>query len=82
MFTGIIREMGEIHQIFSEGSNRTFYIKSHLASELNIDESVCHNGICLTIEEIKNDIYRVSAVEETLKKTNAATWKIKTSAPS
>ncbi|MGN6195435.1 MAG: riboflavin synthase [Ginsengibacter sp.] len=77
MFTGIIGVMGEIHDILSEGSNRIFYIKSHLASELNIDESVCHNGVCLTIEEIKNDIYRVSAIEETLKKTNAGSWEIK-----
>ena len=77
MFTGIVEAMGEIQNISPEGSNRAFYVKSDLASELKIDESLCHNGVCLTIEEIKNDIYRVSAIDETLKKTNAGSWKIK-----
>jgi riboflavin synthase len=77
MFTGIVETMGEVQHISIEGSNRIFYLKSDLTSEINIDESICHNGVCLTVEEIKNDIYRVSAIEETLKKTNAGSWKIK-----
>ncbi|HXR83927.1 MAG TPA: riboflavin synthase [Hanamia sp.] len=77
MFTGIVEDMGEIQDVSILGSNRIFYIKSNLTPELHIDESLCHNGVCLTIEEIKNEIYRVSAIEETLKKTNAASWKLK-----
>ena len=77
MFTGIIRDIGEITNIVLEKSNHVFYIKSPLTSELKIDESVSHNGICLTIEEIQNDIYRVTAIAETLEKTNAGTWKPK-----
>lgn len=76
MFTGIIKAVGEIKEIRDSGSNRIFFIKSPLSVKLNIDESISHNGVCLTIEEIKNDIYRVSAVDETLRKTNAGTWKI------
>ena len=77
MFTGIVETMGEIQDISTKGSNRIFYVKSDLASEINVDESICHNGVCLTVEEIKNDIYRVSAIEETLEKTNAGAWKIR-----
>lgn len=76
MFTGIIEEMGEIKNISIEQSNRIFYIESTIASQLKIDESVSHNGICLTIEEIINDTYRVTAIDETLKKTNAGEWKM------
>ena len=75
MFTGIIEAIGEIKDISIEQSNRVFYIKSELASQLKIDESVSHNGVCLTIENIENDIYRITAIEETLKKTNAGNWK-------
>lgn len=76
MFTGIIEDVGEIKSISVDGSNRVFFIKSVLSAELNIDESLCHNGICLTVEGFENDLYRVSAVDETLQKTNAASWKI------
>src|SRR6185312_8246331 len=77
MFTGIVETMGEIQDISTKGSNRIFYVKSDLASEINVDDSICHNGVCLTVEEIKNDIYRVSAIEETIEKTNAGAWKIR-----
>ncbi len=75
MFTGIIEAFGEIKDISIDKSNRVFYIKSELASQLKIDESVSHNGICLTVENIENDIYRITAIDETLKKTNAGNWK-------
>jgi riboflavin synthase len=75
MFTGIIEGIGEIKDISTHKSNRVFYMKSELASQLKIDESVNHNGICLTIENIENEIYRITAIEETLKKTNAGNWK-------
>jgi riboflavin synthase len=74
MFTGIIEGLGEIKDVSTYQSNRTFYIRSELASELKIDESVSHNGICLTVENIENDIYRITAIEETLKKTTAGNW--------
>lgn len=74
MFTGIIKELGKIKEISIEESNRTFFIKSDMASLLKIDESVSHNGVCLTVEEIKKDIYQVTAVTETLQKTNAGLW--------
>lgn len=77
MFTGIIRDMGEVTNILIEQSNYTFHIKSTLTPELKIDESVSHNGVCLTIEDIQNDIYRVTAIAETLEKTNVRTWKPK-----
>jgi riboflavin synthase len=75
MFTGIIEERGQIKEVLIEKSNRVFHIKSKLASDLKIDESVSHNGICLTVEDIKDNIYKVTAIEETLQKTNAGLWK-------
>ena len=74
MFTGIIEDLGEVKNISIEQSNRIFYIQSDLAPQLKIDESVSHNGICLTVEDIRNDTYRVTAINETLQKTNAETW--------
>ena len=74
MFTGIIEDLGEIQEISIEKSNRVFFIKSEIASQLKIDESVSHNGICLTVEDIKKDVYSVTAIQETLEKTNAALW--------
>lgn len=75
MFTGIIEELGIIEKIAINDGNRSFYIKSRLVAELSIDESVSHNGICLTVEEIIKDTYRVTAVKETLSKTNSLLWK-------
>ncbi len=75
MFTGIIEKLGIIEKISVDQGNRSFYINSCLATELKVDESVSHNGICLTVEEIKGNIYRVTAVKETLSKTNSLLWK-------
>ncbi len=74
MFTGIIEGLGEIKEISIEKANRVFFIKSALAFEVKIDESLSHNGICLTVEKIKKDIYSVTAIHETLEKTNASLW--------
>lgn len=74
MFTGIIESLGEIKEISIEKSNRAFLIKSDISSGLKIDESVSHNGICLTVEEINKDVHRVTAIHETVEKTNAALW--------
>lgn len=75
MFSGIIEAQGNVKNISTDQSNRIFYVQSKLSSQLKIDESVSHNGICLTVEDIKNDIYRVTAINETLQKTNAGSWK-------
>ena len=70
MFTGIIETTGLVSDIESAGTNLTFRIESSLASELKIDQSVSHNGVCLTVTSVANDSYTVTAVDETLKKTN------------
>jgi riboflavin synthase len=74
MFTGIIESLGIVHSVESNGSNRTFWIQSALSPELTIDQSIAHNGVCLTVEETNNDTHRVTAIEETLQKTNLSTW--------
>ena len=74
MFTGIIEYLGEIKEISIEKTNRVFYIQSDAASHLKVDESVSHNGICLTVESMKKNIFRVTAIAETLEKTNAGSW--------
>jgi len=70
MFTGIIEQTGKVKNIIDSGSNKTFWISSLLADELKADQSLSHNGVCLTVEEIKDGMYRVTAIEETLAKTN------------
>ncbi|MBC7534199.1 MAG: riboflavin synthase [Ferruginibacter sp.] len=74
MFTGIIEQQGAVEKITEYGSNRTFWIVSPLASSLKIDQSVSHNGVCLTVEEIEDSQYRVTAIDETLQKTNLGKW--------
>jgi riboflavin synthase len=76
MFTGIIEALGTIQKISSDRTNKVFWIKSDISSQLKIDESLCHNGICLTVEEIQQDLYRVTAISETLEKTNAGQWEV------
>ena len=70
MFTGIIEAMGEICSLTKEGSNVHIEVKSPITSELKIDQSVAHNGVCLTVVEINNDNYVVTAIKETLDKSN------------
>ena len=73
MFTGIIETVGEINQLAQEGENLHIEIKSPLAQELKIDQSVSHNGVCLTVVEVKEASYVVTAIQETLDKTNLKT---------
>jgi riboflavin synthase len=75
MFTGIIEAAGSIQNISIDKTNRIFWIDSIISPLLKIDESVCHNGVCLTIEDIKGNAYRVTAIQETLEKTNIKTWR-------
>ena len=70
MFTGIIEATGIIKKISSSGSNKTFWVESNISHELKIDQSVSHNGVCLTVESVSDNIHTVTAIEETLKKTN------------
>ncbi|MDB5246094.1 MAG: riboflavin synthase [Segetibacter sp.] len=74
MFTGIIEAFGIIHSIEKQGTNATFWISSPISNELKVDQSVAHNGVCLTVEEVKEGRHRVTAIEETLKKTNLFAW--------
>ena len=75
MFTGIIETTGTIHEISQSGTNRIFWIACPLAAELKIDQSLSHNGVCLTVEAILGDRYQVTAIAETLSKTNLGDWK-------
>lgn len=75
MFTGIIETIATIADVATQGTNVNYTIDSQLAGELKIDQSVAHNGVCLTVVAISGNTYKVTAVEETLNKTNLATWK-------
>jgi len=70
MFTGIIEDTGKVNAIETEGSNVHFFISCGFIKELKIDQSVAHNGVCLTIVDISGESYKVTAIEETLSKTN------------
>jgi riboflavin synthase len=78
MFTGIIEQLGEIRQIEQEQENIHFTLFSPFTSELKIDQSVAHNGTCLTVVDIQGDLYKVTAIQETLNKTNLGSWNIGT----
>ncbi len=70
MFTGIIETLGSITNVEKEQENLHLTIKSSITHELKIDQSVAHNGVCLTVVAINNDEYTVTAIKETLDKTN------------
>ncbi len=76
MFTGIIEDVGVITSLNKELNNLHISIKSSITSELKIDQSIAHNGVCLTVIEINDDTYTVTAIKETLEKTNLETLKI------
>lgn len=78
MFTGIIEQLGVVKAIRKEAENIHFTIAAPLTSELKIDQSVAHNGCCLTVVEITSDEYVVTAIQETLDKTNLGSWKVGT----
>ncbi|WP_298478427.1 riboflavin synthase [uncultured Maribacter sp.] len=75
MFTGIIETLGEVTNLTTEGSNLHITISSDITSELKIDQSVAHNGVCLTVIAIKDQEYTVTAIAETLEKTSLDTLK-------
>jgi len=74
MFTGIIEQLGEVLSIKKEQENIHFTIRAGFTSELKIDQSVAHDGVCLTVVKIENDTYIVTAIQETLIRTNLNSW--------
>ncbi|MGB6154005.1 MAG: riboflavin synthase [Pricia sp.] len=70
MFTGIIETLGEVRRLDREGGNLHITIESAMAAELKIDQSVAHNGVCLTVVSVDGQTYTVTAIAETLQKTN------------
>ncbi|MBQ0907532.1 riboflavin synthase [Flavobacterium sp. F-328] len=74
MFTGIIETLGTIQEIEKENSNVHITIEAAITNELKIDQSVAHNGVCLTVVAINDNRYTVTAIDETLQKTNLSTW--------
>jgi riboflavin synthase len=75
MFTGIIETTGIIKQVSLNGSNRIFWVESSISSKLKADQSVSHSGVCLTVEEVSENTHRITAIDETLQKTNLGNWK-------
>jgi riboflavin synthase len=75
MFTGIIETLGIIKQLQKDNDNLHITVSSTITSELKIDQSVAHNGVCLTVVAINNDEYTVTAIRETIEKTNLGDWK-------
>ena len=74
MFTGIIECTGEVTRVISNGSNQVFWVRSAISPELKKDQSVSHDGVCLTVEAIEGDQHRVTAIRETLDKSNLGQW--------
>jgi len=75
MFTGIIETMGAVKSIVEEGKNIHFHIESSISNELKVDQSVAHDGVCLTVIDVANSVHVVTAIAETLRKTALITWK-------
>jgi riboflavin synthase, alpha subunit len=78
MFTGIIEATATVENIETQGTSVHFTMSCPFTDELKIDQSLSHNGCCLTIEKIENQRYGVTAIQETLEKTNLGSWKIGT----
>lgn len=74
MFTGIIESTGRVVSISENGSNLSFRIESPISKELKVDQSVSHNGVCLTVENTDGNAHVVTAIEETLRKTDLGSW--------
>ena len=78
MFTGIIETIGRVADITENGNNKSFWIESSLFPQLQVDQSISHNGVCLTIEDLSNGLHKITAVKETLRKTNLSQWEVNT----
>ena len=75
MFSGIVECTAQVIAVRTEATNKHFTLRCPFASELKIDQSVAHNGVCLTVVEIQGDTYTVTAMDETLKRSNLGLWK-------
>lgn len=78
MFTGIIEELGRLVHIEKDGGNTHFTVEAGMTSELKIDQSLAHDGCCLTVVEIKENQYKVTAIRETLNRTTLGNWEVGT----
>lgn len=76
MFTGIIETLGIIKDLKKENDNLHITVSSTITHELKIDQSVAHNGVCLTVVAIENDTFTVTAIKETIQKTNLGSWNV------
>lgn len=76
MFSGIVEATGDIVQLEREESNMHFILRAPFVHELKIDQSVAHNGVCLTVVGIEAETYKVTAIDETLQRTNLSEWKV------
>ena len=76
MFTGIIEEIGELVSIEKEKSNIHFTLKAEMSQDLKVDQSLSHNGVCLTIVNVSENSYSVTAINETILKTNLKNLKV------
>ena len=76
MFTGIIETMGIVEEIRLNGSNKEFTISSAISNELKVDQSLAHNGVCLTVTAVENGKHHVTAIDETLLRSNLGALKI------
>lgn len=76
MFTGIIEALGKVEKLIPEQDNLHIYCSCAFTHELKIDQSLAHNGVCLTVVEVSNNIYKVTAIKETLDKTNLSALKV------
>lgn len=75
MFTGIIEALGTVKQIETEGLNRHLWLNTPFLDELKVDQSVAHNGVCLTVVDFKHNLYKVTAIKETLDRSNLGSLK-------
>jgi riboflavin synthase len=76
MFTGIIETTGIIKETFPDRSNKTFWVESAISSQLKEDQSLSHDGVCLTVEKVDAECHQVTAIAETLSNTNILRWKV------
>ncbi len=76
MFTGIIETLGKVEKIEKEGTNVHFSFSSSVTDQLKVDQSVAHNGVCLTVVSLNGNSYKVTAIDETLRRTNLGNLKI------
>jgi riboflavin synthase len=76
MFTGIIEATATVREVVNEGANKNFCLTSPIASELKVDQSLAHNGVCLTVTRLESNGYWVTAIDETLRKSNLGQWRV------